>query len=74
MQIEIEEIREAVELLGNAGGAEAIIVAQLVLDLAISARFNGENGPMTNNVVRKLLQMRNARHHIANYRKSNIIH
>ena len=74
MQLEIEEIRDAVELLADAGGAEARIVAQLILDLAISVRSNGENAPMAKDVVRKLLHLRIARYRAANYPKSNTIH
>lgn len=74
MQLEIEEIRDAVELLAASGGAEAKIVAQLVLDVAISVRFNGENAPMATDVVRTLLHLRIARYRAANYPKSNTIH
>jgi hypothetical protein len=74
VQLEINEIREAVELLGDTGGAEARIVAQLVLDLAISARFNSENGPIAKDVVRKLLHLRIARHRAANHPGSQTVH
>ena len=48
MQLSIEEFRDAVELLGDAGGAEAAIIAQLVLDLAVSARFNNDGESLGN--------------------------
>lgn len=72
MQLEIEEIKEAVELLADAGGAEARIVAQLVLDLAISVRFDSET--LSDDAVQKLLHLRIARHRAANYPKSNTVH
>ena len=74
MQLSIEEFRDAVDLLGNAGGAEAAIVAQLVLDLAVSARFNNDGEPLGKNDVRKLLQLRISRHRAAKYQPSGTIH
>ena len=74
MQLSIEEFRDAVELLGDAGGEEAAIIAQFVLDLAVSARFNNDGESLGKNDVRKLLQLRIARHRAAGYRTSNAIH
>jgi hypothetical protein len=73
MQLSIEELKDAVELLGDAGGEEAAIISQFVLDLAVS-RFNNDGESLGKNDVRKLLQLRIARHRAAGYRTTNAIH
>ena len=74
MPFSVEELKDAVEQVGDAGGAEAAIIAQLVLDLAVSARFNSDGEPPRRNDVRKLLQLRLARYHAAKYPPSDTIH
>ncbi len=74
MRLSIEKFRDAVELLGDAGGAEAAIIAQLALDLAVSTRFNDDDKPMTIDDARKLLRLRIARHRAASYRTSRTVH
>jgi hypothetical protein len=39
MKISIEDLREAAGAVGEAGGAQAAIVAQFVVDLAVTAQF-----------------------------------
>lgn len=60
MDLEIKDFRLALDLIGDMGGREAAIVAQLALDLALSARFASE--PLTPAVAQNLLQQRIARH------------
>lgn len=74
MLLKIEEVRDTVRLIGDAGGTEAAIVAQLALDLAMSARFANEGQALTAEGVRRLLLLRIARHRAASSRPSTTIH
>jgi hypothetical protein len=41
MKLSIEDFRQALDLIGEAGGTEAAIVAQFAFDLAVTARSGG---------------------------------
>jgi hypothetical protein len=39
MKLSVGDFRQALDIIGDAGGSEAAIVAQFALDLAVTARF-----------------------------------
>jgi hypothetical protein len=57
MKMEIERLRQAVELVREAAGAEAAVIAQLTVDLAITAAVKGQL-PIrkTNDLLRSRLE------------------
>jgi hypothetical protein len=65
MNLSVEELRRAVELAGDAVGAEAEIVAQFVLDLAIAASLSNRGGLLPLDEAQRLLRLRLARHRTA---------
>lgn len=61
MKISIEDLHQAVDIVGQAGGSEAAIVAQFVADLAVTAQFNASAGAISPKEVHRLLRLRIAR-------------
>lgn len=70
MKLRIEDLRQALDVIGDAGGAEAAIVAQFALDLAVTARF----GTIEGQEARRLLRLRIARHRAAQHASSSTVH
>jgi len=70
MKLRIEDVRQALDVIGDAGGTEAAIVAQFALDLAVTARF----GAIEGQEARRLLQLRIARHRAARQASSSTVH
>jgi hypothetical protein len=57
MKMEIERLRQAVELVREAAGAEAMMIAQLTVDLAITAAVKGQLPiQKTNDLLRSHLE------------------
>jgi hypothetical protein len=73
MKVNIEDFKHALDIIGDTGGAEAAIVAQLALDLAVTARFH-RTSPMKPEQVQRLLRERITRHRAAQCTISNTIH
>ena len=42
MTLSIDDFRQALDIIGDSAGAEAAIVAQFALDLAVTAQFRSE--------------------------------
>ena len=74
MKVNVEDFKDALEIIGDAGGAEAAIVAQFVLDLAVTARFQRPDKPMTPKRAHRLLHLRIARYRVAQYTPSDTVH
>jgi hypothetical protein len=74
MKVSVDELRHGVAIVGGAGGEEAAIVAQLALDLAVTARFSATGEAMAIDEARRLLRLRIARHRAASYLVSRRIH
>jgi hypothetical protein len=74
MKISIEDLREAGDIAGQAGGAEAAIVAQFLVDLAVTARFNSPGETIAPREARRLLRLRLARHRALIYQTTDSIH
>jgi len=57
MKMEIGKLRQAVELVREAAGAEAAMIAQLTVDLAITAAVKGQLPiQKTNDLLRSRLE------------------
>lgn len=57
MKMEIGRLRQAVELVREAAGAEAAMIAQLTVDLAITAAVKGQLPiQKTNDLLRSRLE------------------
>jgi len=74
MKVNVEDFKHALEIIGDAGGAEAAIVAQFALDLAVTARFQRADKPMTPERAHRLLRLRIARHRAAQCMPSGAVH
>lgn len=72
MKLSIEDIREALDIVGDAAVPEAAIVAQFALDLAVTAQFH--NGGIEPARARQLLRQRLARHRAAQHMSSIAVH
>ena len=72
VKLSIENIRKALDIVGNAAGPEAGIVAQFALDLAVTAQFCPDGIEPAR--ARQLLHLRIARHQAAQQRSSVAIH
>jgi hypothetical protein len=72
MNIDIKDFREALDKIGDAAGAEAAIVAQFALDLAVTAKFVAHR--IEPAMARRLLRLRIARHRAAKQTPSVAIH
>lgn len=62
MKPSVDDFRQALDIIGDAGGGEAAIVAQLALDLAVTAQFRSDSYSMDAEEVPRLLCLRIARH------------
>ncbi len=74
MKLRVEDLRQALDVIGDAGGAEAAIVAQFALDLAVTARFGAARKPIEPQEARRLLRLRIARHRAAQHASSSAVH
>ena len=74
MKLSAEEFRDAIGIIGEAGGAEAAIVAQFALDLAVAAHFTRKGRPIEPAMARHLLRLRLARHRAKYIHSSGVIH
>jgi hypothetical protein len=74
MKIMVENFKHALDIIGDACGAEAAIVAQFALDIALTARFQRAAKPMTPETVHRLLHLRIARHRAAQYTPNITVH
>lgn len=74
MKVNVEDFKHALEIIGDAGGAEAAIIAQFALDLAVTARFQHADKPVTLEGAHRLLHLRIARHRAAQYTLSGTVH
>ena len=78
MTLSIDDFRQALDIVGDIVGdnadAEVAIVAQFALDLAVTAQFHSEGGGLDAEDVRRLLQLRLARHRAAQHQASGAIH
>ena len=72
MKLSIEDFREALDIVGDAAGQEAAIVAQFALDLAITAQFSADGIEPAR--ARELLRLRIARHRAAQQMSSVAVH
>ena len=67
MKISVEDLRKTAEIVRQAGGAEAAIVVQFVVDLAVTARFNAVGEAIAPREARRLLRLRLTRHRSLSY-------
>ncbi len=74
MKLRIEDFRKALDLIGDSAGAEAAIVAQYALDLAIAAHFNPKGNLIKPEAAQKLLRLQLARHRAAQHVSTGTIH
>ena len=74
MTLSIDDFRQALDIIGDSAGAEAAIVAQFALDLAVTAQFHSEGGGLDAEDARRLLHLRLARHRAAQHQASGAIH
>jgi len=74
MKLNIDDFRKALDVIGDAGGTEAAIVAQFALDLAVTARFQRADKPITPEDAQRLLHLRIARHRAAQYAPNSTVH
>jgi hypothetical protein len=73
MKLSVGDFRQALDIIGDAGGSEAAIVAQFALDLAVTARFKGTGAAITPEKAQQLLGLRIARHRAAQYTPSTTV-
>lgn len=71
MKLSVEDFRQVLDAIGDSGGAEAAIVAQFALDLAVTARFGAIISPID---MQRLLRLRIARYRAAQHASSSTIH
>jgi len=74
MKVNVEDFKHALAIIGDAGGTEAAIVAQFALDLAVTARFQPADKPMTPERAHRLLHLRIARYRAARYVPCGAVH
>jgi hypothetical protein len=74
MKISIEDLHQAVDIVGQAAGPEAAIVAQFVADLAITAQFNASARAISPEEAHRLLRLRIARHASSMHCANNTVH
>jgi hypothetical protein len=72
VKLSIEDIRRALDTVGNAAGEEAAIVAQFALDLAVTAQFCPDGIEPAR--ARQLLRLRIARHRAAQQMSNVTVH
>jgi len=74
VKLSIEDFREALDIVGDAAGQEAAIVAQFALDLAVTAQFRTDGATIEPAKARQLLRLRIARHRAAQQMSSVAVH
>jgi hypothetical protein len=74
MNIGIRGLLEAADIVGQAGEAEAAIIAQFMVDLALTAQFSGDGEVIAPREAGRLLRLRLARHRALTYQTSHSIH
>jgi hypothetical protein len=74
VKLNIEDFREALDIIGDAAGQEAAIVAQFALDLAVTAQFHADGATIEPAKARELLRLRIARHRATQQMSSVAIH
>ena len=74
MKISIEYLRKVLGIVDQAGGAEAAIVAQFAVDLAVTVRFNAAGEGIAPREANRLLRLRLARHRALTYQTNDSIH
>ena len=74
MKISLEDLREAAGVAGEVGGPEAAIVAQFVVDLAVTAQFNAAGEVIAPLEARRLLRLWLTRHRALTCRPTDTIH
>ena len=74
MNISVEDLHRAAGIVGQAGGAEAVIVAQFVVDLAVTARFNAAGEAIALREARRLLRLRLFRYRALSYQTTDSVH
>jgi hypothetical protein len=72
VKLSIEDFRETLDMIGDAAGQEAAIVAQFALDLAVTARFCPDGIQPAR--AQQLLRLRLARHRAAQQMSSVAVH
>jgi len=74
VKLSIEDFREALDIVGDAAGQEAAIVAQFALDLAVTAQFRAAGATIEPARAQQLLRLRIARHRAAQQMSSVAVH
>ena len=74
MKISVDGLHKAGGIVGQAGGAEAAIVAQFVVDLAVTARFNAAGEAIAPREARRLLRLQLSRHRALSYQTTDSVH
>jgi hypothetical protein len=74
MKISLENLLEAAGVVGEPGGPKPAIVAQFLVDLAVTARFNAAAEVIAPQELRRLLRLRLNRHRALTYRPTDSIH
>jgi hypothetical protein len=74
MKISIEALREAAGVVEQAAGAEAAIVAQFAVDLAVTAQFSATGEVLPPREAYRLFRLRLARHRSLTYKTIDSIH
>jgi hypothetical protein len=74
VKLSIEDFREALNIVGDAAGQEAAIVAQFALDLEVTAQFRADGARIEPAKAQQLLRLRIARHWAAQQMSSVAVH
>jgi len=74
VKLSIEDFREALDIIGDAAGQEAAIVAQFALDLAVTAQLRAGGATIEPAKARELLRLRIVRHRAAQQMFSVAVH
>jgi hypothetical protein len=72
VKLSIEDFRKTLDMIGDAAGQEAAIVAQFALDLAVTAQFCPDGIEPAR--AQQLLRLRIARHRAAQQMSSIAVH
>jgi hypothetical protein len=73
MQIDIEDLRNSIQTVEDVGGAEAAIIAQFALDLALTAKVPGTQA-LSPEAARHLLKMRLSRYRASLLPPTMVVH
>ena len=61
MTLSIDDFRQALDIIGDSAGAEAAIVAQFALDLAVTTQFHSEGGDFSTCALRATVRRKTKR-------------